>query len=105
MFSSERIQRLAPEVMLDIVAELAYWRSCYPYRQFYSNRMPFEAYVPTFKFGYDTFLLHHREGLFAISPQLPARYERLQERERLQWKDASLIVAACWQRMLGEKPT
>jgi hypothetical protein len=30
MFQFERIQRLAPEVMLGIVAELAYWRSCYP---------------------------------------------------------------------------
>lgn len=99
MFSSERIGRLAPGVMLDIVAELNYWRSCYPYRKFYTSRLPFDSYVPTFKFGYDTFLLHHREGLAEISPALRMRYELLHVRDRLEWRDCTLIVAACWQRM------
>ena len=99
MFSAERIQRLAPNVLLDIVAELAYWESCYPHRPFYSSRVPFKAYVPAFKFGYDSFLLHHRERLVELLPKLEARYRELPECAPVKWKDAALIVAVAWQRM------
>jgi hypothetical protein len=99
MFSAERIQRLAPSVLLDIVAELAYWESRYPHCKFYSSRLPFNAYVPTFKFGYDSFLLHHRERLVELLPKLEIPYRDLPGHEQLKWKDASLIVSAAWQRM------
>ena len=99
MFSAERIQRLAPNVLLDIVAELAFWESCYPHRSFYSSRLPFQSYVPTFKFGYDTFLLHHRQRLVELMPKLEVRYRELPYRDQLKWKDAALIVGAAWQRM------
>ena len=105
MFSAARIQRLAPDVLLDIVAELAYWKSCYPYRHFFNSRTPFERYIPTFKFGYDAFLLHHRERLVELLPKLEALYGQLPERERLPWKDAALVVTAAWQRMgVGPPP-
>ena len=105
MFSVERVQRLAPGVLLDIVAELAYWESCYPYRPFFHSTRPFEGYVPTFKFGYDSFLLHHRERLVELLPKLEARYRELPHRDQLPWKDAALIVCAAWQRMgIGAPP-
>lgn len=99
MFSAERVHRLAPGVLLDIVAELAYWESCYPYRQFFHSTRPFERYVPTFKFGYDTFLLHHRERLVELLPKLEPRHLEIPGRDQLPWKDATLIVTAAWQRM------
>ena len=99
MFSAERIQRLAPDVLLDIVAELAYWESCYPHRSFYTSRLPFKAYIPTFKFGYDSFLLHHRERLVELLPKLEVLYRELPRSEQLRWKDAAQIVSATWQRM------
>lgn len=99
MFSAERIQRLAPNVLLDIVAELAYWESCYPHRSFYTSRLPFRAYIPTFKFGYDSFLLHHRERLVELLPKLEVLYRELPRSEQLRWKDAAQIVSATWQRM------
>lgn len=99
MFTAERIQRLAPNVLLDIVAELAYWESCYPHRSFYTSRLPFKAYIPTFKFGYDSFLLHHRERLVELLPKLEVLYRELPRSEQLRWKDAAQIVSATWQRM------
>ncbi|MET0655725.1 MAG: hypothetical protein ABWY94_09180 [Pseudoxanthomonas sp.] len=99
MFSAERIQRLVPDVLLDIVGELAYWRSCYPYRDFYSVRRPFEAYVPTFKFGYDSYLLHHKERLFELMPKREDRYLQLPAHEQLKWKNAEQVITASWQRM------
>lgn len=90
---------MAPGVVFDIVAELAYWQSCYPYRQFFHSRLPFDSYVPTFKFGYDTFLLHHRVGLTAVWPRVELRYAKMHTRDRLEWKEASGIIKAAWQRM------
>jgi hypothetical protein len=104
MLSAERIQRLAPNVLLDIVAELAYWESRYPHCSFYSNRVPFKAYIPTFKFGYDSFLLHHRERLVELLPKLEILYRELPRGEQLKWKDAAQIVSVAWQRM-GSGPT
>ena len=101
MFSAERIQHLAPDVVLDIVAELAYWQSCYPNCHFFSHRLPFKAYIPSFKFGYDTFLLYHKQGLFEVLPDLQTRYRQLPERERIAWGDATLLIAATWKRMGG----
>ena len=99
MFSPERIQRLAPGAVLDIVAELEYWKSCYPYRTFFHNRLPFDAYVPTFKFGYGTFLLHHKQRLADVLPKLEQRYAGMPQRDRLDWKWAAPIVRATWKRM------
>jgi hypothetical protein len=101
MFSAERTQRLAPGVVLDIVAELNYWRSCYPYRHFYHSRLPFDSYVPTFKFGYDSYLLHHGDKLIDLSARLEIRYAEMHSLDRLVWKDAAAITAAAWQRMGG----
>lgn len=99
MFSQERVQRLAPGAVLDIVAELAFWQSCYPYRAFFHSRRPFDSYIPTFKFGYDTYLIHHKAKLADLFPMLESRYTALHERDRLEWKDAAEIVRATWQRM------
>ena len=99
MFSAERIHRLAPTVLLDIVAELAYWESCYPHCSFYRSRLPFKAYIPTFKFGYDSYLLHYRERLVELLPKLEILYREQPRTEQLRWKDATLIVSAAWQRM------
>ncbi|MET0892069.1 MAG: hypothetical protein ABWY01_00695 [Pseudoxanthomonas sp.] len=99
LFSTERVHRLAPGMVLDIVAELAYWRSCYPHRRFFHDHLPFETYVPTFKFGYDTYLIHHHEQLAELVPMLRRRYTVLNERDQLQWTDAMAIVRATWKRM------
>ena len=99
MFSTERVHHLAPGVALDIAAELSYWKSCYPYRRFFHAQLPFDAYVPTFKFGYDSYLIHHHVQLAELVPMLQRRYTSLIEREQLPWADAMAIVRATWKRM------
>lgn len=99
LFSTERVNRLAPGMVLDISAELAYWESCYPRRRFFHERLPFDRYVPSFKFGYDTCLVHHHERLAELVPMLQRRYTSLHAHEQLQWTDAMAIVRATWKRM------
>jgi hypothetical protein len=99
MFSSERIERLAPGMVLDIAAELVYWKHCHPHRRFFHARLPFEAYVPTLKFGYDSYLIHHHERLDELVPMLQRRYTTLNAHEQLAWPDAMAIVRAAWKRM------
>ncbi|RYG94428.1 MAG: hypothetical protein EON58_16270 [Alphaproteobacteria bacterium] len=99
MFSKERIQALAPDVMLDIEVELAYWKEIFPNRTFFHRQHLYDKYIPTFKFGYDSYLRHHRQVLADVMPALERRYHAFREEERVDWRDASLIVGACWARM------
>ncbi len=99
IFSPAVLERPAPNVMLDISAELAYWQKCYPLRRFFHGELPFPTYVPTLKFGYDMYLSHHRDELTELLPNLRTRYLSWPSREQLDWKDAEQIISACWERM------
>lgn len=104
VFSTERISHLAPGVVLDISAEIACWKSCYPHHSIFHGRLPFYAYLPTLKFGYDAYLIHHHERLAELVPMLERRYTLLHESDRLPWTDAMAIVRAAWERMGVESP-
>jgi hypothetical protein len=88
------------DVVLDIEAELKYWRQCYRKRPFHQRGLPFEAYVPTLKFGYDAYLLHHREALELLMPALKERYlHHLPCEQRLEWSRSQRIIRETWQRI------
>lgn len=87
-------------VIVDIEAELSYWRDCFQEHEFHRPGMHFDAYVPTFKFGYDAYLLHHQNPLDELLPALKARYESsLTEAQRLEWSRGQSIIKSTWQRM------
>ena len=95
-------QQIAPGqgVLLDIEAELEYWRRIFPTTEFREASLPFDDYVPTIKFGYDCFLLFHRQALAEILPGLRDRYTRtIARHQQLDWRWADQIVRHAWGRM------
>ena len=93
--------RMAPHgVVVNIESELAYWRQCFEQKSFHQSGQRFESYVPTFKFGYDAYLQHHRDPLEMLLPSLKARYEHsLPSTQRLDWARDQSIIKETWQRM------
>ncbi len=92
------------EAMLDIEAEIRYWRERYLQRPFFMSNTKFEAYLPTLKFGYDTFLLNHHHQLEQLMPVLKERYEnRVPAHDRIDWHHGESIVGEIWQRMLSRR--
>ena len=87
-------------VLLDIEAELEYWRRIFPTTEFRDASLPFDDYIPTIKFGYDCFLLFHRQPLAEILPGLRDRYGKTVPRhQQLDWRWADQIVRHAWGRM------
>ena len=93
--------RMAPQgVVVNIESELAYWRQCFEEKSFHQSGQRFEAYVPTFKFGYDAYLQHYRDSLEMLLPSLKARYEHsVPSTHRLDWARGQSIIKETWQRM------
>lgn len=88
------------DVMLDIDAELRYWRRCYREMQFHRGTHEFDDYIPTLKFGYDQYLLHYRRELEDLLPAMKPRYERaIPEWQQLDWSLGQAIISAAWKRM------
>ena len=93
--------RVSPQgVVVNIESELAYWRQCYEQKSFHRSGQRFEAYVPTFKLGYDAYLQHYRDPLEMLLPALKARYEHsLPSTQQLDWARGQSIIKETWRRM------
>lgn len=95
-------RKIAPGggIMLDIEAELEYWKRIFPSTEFGNTSLPFADFVPTIKFGYDCFLLFHRQSLAEMLPGLRTRYgAQLPRHQQLEWRWADQIVRHAWGRM------
>ena len=95
-------RKIAPGqgVLLDIEAELEYWRRVFPDTEFRATSLPFSDFVPTIKFGYDCFLLFHRQALAEVLPSLRTRYaSQIPRHQQLEWRWADQIVRHAWGRM------
>lgn len=100
MGTVSNLRQHSQDVMLDIDGELAFWRGSYRSSPFHRMDRPFEAYVPTLKFGYDMYLLHHHRPLEQLLPILRERYCRnLSTAQRLDWPLAEAVVRETWKRM------
>ncbi len=90
----------AQGMLLDIEAELDYWRQTMPVSEFRSVSLAFEHYIPSIKFGYDCYLLYHHQPLAEILPKLRERYfKTVPDRYQLDWRWADQIVRHAWGRM------
>lgn len=89
-------------VVVDIKAELDFWRQCYRKWPFHRRGLGFDAYVPTLKFGYDSYLLFHHRDLDELLPALKGRYAyQLPAAQRLGWSCSQCIIREIWRRMQG----
>lgn len=94
------IRSTPQDVMLDIDAELRYWRGCYRQSTFHRTPMEFDDYIPTLKFGYDAYLLNHYRSLDELMSSLEGRYRRLVPQwQQLDWSLGQAVVRATWKRM------
>lgn len=90
--------------MLDIDAELSFWRLNIHSLNL-SSPGSFDQYVPVVKFGYDTYLRMHPHTLETCLPALQEKYHRTfaNELRRLNWLEAELIIRKTWERMREER--
>jgi hypothetical protein len=88
------------DVMLDIDAELRYWRGCYRQSAFHRTPTEFDDYIPTLKFGYDAYLLNHHRNLEELMSNLERRYRRVVPQwQQLDWSLGQAVVRETWKRM------
>lgn len=93
----------AQGLLVDIEAELDYWRSVHPNTEFNMADLPFERLVPTIKFGYDCYLLFHRQRLAELLPSLRSRYQsQVPAHAQVDWRWADQILRHAWGRMRAE---
>lgn len=94
------IRSTRQDVILDIDAELRYWRGCYRESAFHRTPVEFDDYIPTLKFGYDTYLLNHHRNLDELMDSLERRYQRVVPQwQRLDWPVSQVIIRETWKRM------
>lgn len=99
------IRATPQDVMLDIDAELRHWRGCYRDSAFHRTAREFDDYIPTLKFGYDTYLLNYDKDLDELMDKLEQRYQRsVPEWQRLDWPLGQAIVRETWKRMRSGQP-
>lgn len=91
---------LFKDVMLDIEAELDYWRLHYAQSAFHRTSRPFADYLFTLKFGYDMYLLNHGSDLEKLLPAMRTRYQATASmRDDLGWPLAEAVIRETWKRM------
>lgn len=94
------IQGTHQDVMLDIDAELRYWRGCYRQSAFHRTPTEFDDYIPTIKFGYDAYLLNHHRTLEELMSNLERHYRRVVPQwQQLDWPLGQAVVRETWRRM------
>jgi len=93
----------AQGLLVDIDAELDYWRSVHPNTEFHMADLQFERLIPTIKFGYDCYLLFHRQPLAELLPSLRSRYQsQVPSHAQVDWRWADQILRHAWGRMRAE---
>lgn len=87
-------------LVVDIDAELEYWRRVIPASEFREISVAFDDLVPSIKFGYDCFLLFHHQTLAEVLPRLRDRYRSTVPTDmQLEWRWADQIVRHAWGRL------
>lgn len=92
--------QLTPVPLQDMTAEIAHWRSVYPHSAFFSQRLQFERYLPTFAFAYKTFVFDDASQAVTVPSQLCFTYkDGTPACDRIDWKQAEMIISATWARL------
>ncbi|MBA3930739.1 hypothetical protein J2X02_003610 [Pseudoxanthomonas japonensis] len=88
--------------IVDIDAELAYWKTRLNEDTFQVVGATVGDLERCLKIGYDAYLLHHRQEFEEIAPSLRDRLQRDCPDTPIGWYRAQPIMRAVWQRL---KPT
>ena len=90
-------------ILVNVEAELAYWRQILPTTEFGQASLPFEHFEPTIKFGYDCYLLYPKISLAEALPNFRERYRsRMPVDQQLDWRWADQIIRHTWGRVKAQ---
>ncbi len=86
--------------VVDVQAEIRYWKLEYVTREFHEPGTPFSRYEPVLRFAYDAYLQHHAQCLADVSDMLHHKYvETFDSWNLLAWTRAEAILREVWLRM------
>lgn len=85
--------------IVDIDAELAYWKTRLHEQTFQVVGATVSDLEQCLKVGYDSFLLHHRQDFDEVGPVLRERLQRHCPGTPIGWYRAEPIMRAVWQRL------
>lgn len=85
--------------IVDIDAELAYWKTRLHENTFQVVGATVNDLETCIKVGYDGYLLHHRQAFDEVAPALRERLQRYCPGTPIGWYRAQPIMRAVWQRL------
>lgn len=102
MASLQRRNADATAQIVDIDAEMAYWKTRMDEHTFQVVGATAHDLEECIKIGYDAYLLHHRHEFDEIAPALRERLLRCCPDTPIGWYRAQPIMRAVWQRLKPE---
>jgi hypothetical protein len=99
--SSERITRSGYRCeVVDVQAELRYWKHCVSEHAFYEDGTPFARYEPLLRFSYDAYLRHYAQPLDQVIASIRQRYEQQFDAwHSPAWGKVEPVLREVWMRM------
>lgn len=86
--------------VVDVQAEVRYWKLEYVTRDFHEAGTPFSRYEPVLRFAYDAYLHHHAQSLAEVIDVLHHKYvETFDSWNMLAWTKVEAILREVWLRM------
>ena len=82
-------------------SEEAYWREHHPTQPFADKNLPYEAYAPAYRFGYEAAAKHAGKSFEEIEDDIALNYEKSRPESALPWDHARPAVKAAWDRLGG----
>ncbi len=88
--------------VLDVVAEMSYWKQTFCSEDMVAADYPFDRYEHAFRFAYDAYLSNHELALDILTLSLQAKYsQQFDQWTRLPDQDVERILRRVWMRLGG----
>ncbi|MFN0125863.1 MAG: hypothetical protein ACKV19_04160 [Verrucomicrobiales bacterium] len=85
--------------VIDPTAENAYWRANYATRPYVETGVPYEAYAPAFRTGYQGRVRYHNRRFEDVESDLKQDYENGRGDSPLMWEQAKQATRDAWHRV------
>ncbi len=86
--------------VVDIHAEMAYWKNEIHTHPFYEQGTPFSRYEPVLRFAYDAYLRYYAQPLEEVLERIHHKYvEQFDQWHGLAWSHVEPLLQEVWIRM------
>lgn len=83
---------------LDPTVEEAYWREHYTEAPYVDKSLPFDAYGPAYRLGYQGYEQYSGRSFAEVEGELKTEFDRLGQKSKVPWNRARLAAFDAWQR-------